>query len=125
MIDVQSYANSAINIINQDILITIRQSIGYQIPDNNGRRQEPLYADPITGFSNIQAVTNEDLMQIDGLNIQGTYKVLYLKGQLFAVVRPEIKGGDLVEFNNQQWLVNQILERWKTWCKVAICLQLP
>ena len=121
-VEIQVPANSAVNVINPDTLVTIRSSTGYTI--GAGMRQEPSYVEA-TGKANLQAISNDKLQHIDGLNLQGTYKVLYLHGQLYAVVRPEIKGGDLVLFNGQNWLVVQLLERWQTWCKALICLQSP
>ena len=54
---------------------------------------------------------------------QGTIRAAYLYGNLAGVVRPDSKGGDLVEFNSQSWLVVKVLETWPDWCKVAIVYQ--
>jgi hypothetical protein len=115
--------NNVTSYVNNNTLISIALSTGYTI--GAGQKQVPTYATPITGYAQIQAVTNEELQHIDGMNLQGTYKVLYLSGQLFAAVRPEELGGDLVTIDGEVWLVTQLLERWSTWCKVFICLQSP
>jgi len=39
-------------------------------------------------------------------------------------VRPLAKGGDLLDFGGQTWLVTAVLETWPDWCKVGVTLQL-
>lgn len=119
--NLRAIANSATQSINHNTPITVKVSSGYTI-DPVTRRQVPAYTVE-TGQANIQALDGKDLKQMDGLNIQGTIRAAYLYGNLAGVVRPDSKGGDLVEFNSQSWLVVKVLETWPDWCKVAIVYQ--
>lgn len=119
--NLRAIANSATQSINPNTPVTVKASSGYTI-DPATRRQVPAYAIE-TGQANIQALDGKDLKQLDGLNIQGTIRAAYLYGNLAGVVRPDSKGGDMVEFNSQSWLVVKVLETWPDWCKVAIVYQ--
>ena len=55
------------------------------------------YADSVTGPAQIQALDANDIKQLDGLNIQGTVRAIYLRGVLAGVVRPDGTGGDLIQ----------------------------
>jgi hypothetical protein len=122
MINVRSSANSATTSVNPNILVTINVSTGYTI--GAGRKQIPTYAPPVTGYAQLQALDGKDLKQLDGLNIEGTIRALYCRGQLAGVIRPDTKGGDTVEIDGKVWLVIKVLESWPTWTKVAIVLQM-
>lgn len=119
--NLRAIANSATQSINPNTPVTVKVSSGYTT-DPATRRQVPAYTIE-TGQANIQALDGKDLKQLDGLNIQGTIRAAYLYGNLAGVVRPDSKGGDLVEFNSQSWLVVKVLETWPDWCKVAIVYQ--
>ena len=119
--NLRAIANAATQSINPNTSVTVKVSSGYTI-DPATRRQGPAYTIE-TGQANIQALDGKDLKQLDGLNIQGTIRAAYLYGNLAGVVRPDSKGGDLVEFNSQSWLVVKVLETWPDWCKVAIVYQ--
>ena len=119
--NLRAIANAATQSINPNKPVTVKVSNGYTI-DPATRRQVPAYTVE-TGQANIQALDGKDLKQLDGLNIQGTIRAAYLYGNLAGVVRPDSKGGDLVEFNSQSWLVVKVLETWPDWCKVAIVYQ--
>lgn len=77
----------------------------------------------------VQALTNKDLRQIEGLNLNGLSHAMYLFGDVQGVVRADNKGGDLVTMldDGTVWLVNLVLENWSPndgWCKVAVTRQL-
>lgn len=82
----------------------------------------------LTVSAQVQALTFRDLQQIDGLNLNGTRRGIYLYGKVQGVNRAENKGGDLVVIaagpNAGVWLVAQVLETWQDWCKVAVTQQL-
>ena len=121
MIDVRSIANTASNVVNSNIYVTLRISDGYTI--GTGRKQEPAYLPDISGVAQMQALDGQDLKQLDGLNIQGKIKALYLTGDLAGVLRTDSKGGDIVIIDGRTWLVVKVLEGWATWTKAAIQLQ--
>lgn len=121
--DLRGIANGVSSTVNPNTLVTVLRSTGYTI--GTGARQIPSYAAPATGPAQIQAIDSVDLKQLDGLNIQGTIRAIYLRGSLAGVVRPQGEGGDLVQFASQSWLVVKVLESWPTWTKAAIVLQGP
>lgn len=121
--NLRALANAATRTINPNTDVTAKISSGYTI-DPVTRKQIPAYT-TTTGQANIQALDGDALKQLDGLNIQGTIRAAYLYGALAGVIRPDSKGGDLMEFHGQSWLVVKVLETWPDWCKVAIAYQGP
>jgi hypothetical protein len=119
--DLRTIANQLSNCINSNISVTLMASTGFTI--GAGQRQQPTYADPVTGFAQVQALDNSELKQLDGISQQTTIRGIYLRGALHGIIRPEQLGGDLVMINGQSWLVVKILETWATWSKAAIVLQ--
>lgn len=121
--DLRSIANSVAGTVNPNIAVSVRRSTGYTI--GAGRKQVPAYAPAVSGFAQMQALDSVDLKQLDGLNIQGTIRAIYLRGKLAGVVRPEGVGGDMIDIGAESWLVAKVLESWPTWTKAAIVLQVP
>lgn len=121
--DLRGIANSVSRAINPNVAVTLRQSSGYTI-DPLTRKQVPSYADT-AGYGNLQALDGDDLRQLDGLNVQGTLRALYLYGDAAGVIRPDQRGGDTVTINGKIWLVVKVLEHWDnpTWAKVALNYQ--
>ena len=121
--DLRGIANGVSSTVNPNELVTILKSTGFTI--GAGAKQIPSYANPITGYAQVQALDGEDLKQLDGLNIQGSVRAIYLRGLLAGVVRPNQTGGDIVQRKNgaETWLVVKVLETWPNWVKAAIVLQ--
>lgn len=121
--DLRGLANGVTGAINPNETVTVLRSTGYTI--GAGAKQVPSYAAPVTGPAQVQALDGNDLKQLDGLNIQGTVRAIYLRGTLAGVVRPNQTGGDIVKRGSpsQDWLVVKVLESWPNWTKAAICLQ--
>jgi len=119
--DLRGIANGVTTAVNPNKTVTVLRSTGYTI--GAGRKQVPSYAAPVSGPGQIQALDANDIKQLDGLNIQGTIRAIYLRGALAGVVRPDGTGGDLVQIDGQNWLVVKVLEGWPTWTKAAIVLQ--
>ncbi len=119
--DLRGIANGVAATVNPNAVVTVLRSTGFTI--GAGRKQVPSYAAPVTGPGQIQALDAVDLKQLDGLNIQGTLKAIYLRGVLAGVVRPDGTGGDIIQIGDQTWLVVKVLEGWPTWTKVAAVLQ--
>ncbi len=120
MIDVRAIANAAIQNINADVQVSIKQSTGYTI--GAGRRQIPTY-NTITGVAQVQALDNKDLIKLEGLKLQGNMRALYLKGALHGILRADSLGNDMVIYAGKLWIVVKVLETWPTWTKVAILEQ--
>lgn len=111
----------AITAVNPDVTVAISESTGYTTSADF--EQVPTYT-TIPAQAQIQALTGKDLKQLDGMNLNGTLRAIYFYGDVEAIVRVMRKGGDLItDSNNNVWLVNQVLETWPDWCKVAVTLQ--
>lgn len=119
--DLRGIANSVSSTVNPNIPITVRASDGYSI--GTGRKQVPAYLPDVNGYGQLQALDGDDLKQLEGLNIQGTIKALYVTGTLAGVIRPNEKGGDIIIIDGQEWLTVKVIEGWANWTKVAIRLQ--
>lgn len=80
-----------------------------------------------TFMGQVQALGYKDLQQVDGLNLNGTRRKIYLFGVSSGVVRSLQKGGDLLtDGNGDVWLVAMVLEQWQHgegWASVAVTLQ--
>lgn len=122
--DLQGLANPVANSVNPNVLVSVQASTGYT-NTGAGYRQVPAYADAVAGFAQVQELTNSELRQVEGMNLQGALKTIYFRGGLFGVIRPDSKGGDLVTIGDQVWLVVKTLELWPTWSKALIVLQEP
>jgi hypothetical protein len=121
--DLRGLANGVTSTINPNETVTVLRSTGYTI--GAGAKQVPAFAAPVTGPAQVQALDANDIKQLDGLNIQGTIRAIYLRGTLAGVVRPNQTGGDIVKRKNEteSWLVVKVLESWPDWTKAAIVLQ--
>jgi hypothetical protein len=120
--DLRSLANRSATMVNPNELVTVLISTGYTT--GAGQKQVPTYAPPVIGPAQIQALDDKDLKLLEGLNIQGYTKAIFLRGILAGVIRPDSKGGDLIQTQDgKSWLVVKILEGWPTWTKAAMVLQ--
>lgn len=126
--DLRGIANGVTSTVNPNETVTVLRSTGFTT--GAGAKQIPSYAAPVTGPGQIQALDADDIKQLDGLNIQGTIRAIYLRGTLAGVVRPNQTGGDLVTIAapapvalRGTWLVVKVLESWPDWTKAAIVLQ--
>lgn len=114
--------SGAIDAVNQRTLMQVQISTGSTTAADG--KQTPTYAPAMTVMGEVQPLTFRDLKQLEGLNLQGSLKAIYLQGHINGIVRPKNKGGDLVtDARGNVWLVNQVLEFWPDWCKVAVTLQ--
>lgn len=126
--DLRGLANGVTTTVNPNETVIVLRSTGFTT--GAGAKQVPSYAAPVTGPGQIQALDADDIKQLDGLNIQGTIRAIYLRGTLAGVVRPNQTGGDLVTIAapapvalRGTWLVVKVLESWPDWTKAAIVKQ--
>ena len=121
--DLRGLANSVTATVNPNQTVTVLRSTGYAI--GAGAKQVPSYAAPVVGPGQVQALDADDIKQLDGLNIQGVIRAIYLRGTLAGVIRPDGTGGDIVKRKNdtETWLVVKVLESWPDWTKAAIVRQ--
>lgn len=126
--DLRGLANNVSNAVNPNVIVSVIASTGATDGTaGNGYKQTPTYAAPVIGPAQIQALDSVDLKQLDGLNLQGVLKAIYLRGALAGVVRPDSKGGDIVTVAAPApaiyigtWLVVKVFESWPLWTKCAI-----
>lgn len=121
--DLRGLANSVTTVVNPNEIVSVLRSTGFTI--GAGARQVPAYATAVDGPGQVQALDADDIKQLDGLNIQGVIRAIYLRGTLAGVVRPDGTGGDLVKRHAgaETWLVVKVLESWPDWTKAAIVKQ--
>jgi hypothetical protein len=113
------------------MLGTWRKSIGWT--KTADFKRVPDYADTANVEMNVQALSNDDLKQMDALNVQGVMRAVFVHADISAVNRTGEQGGDLLRLPTgldpndtlDTWLVTQVLEPWSgQWTKVAATLQL-
>lgn len=75
----------------------------------------------------VQPMTWRDLQMVEGLNLAGERRKIYLHGETDSVVRVQKKGGDLVVIasgvHRGTWLIAQTLEQFPGWVSAAMTLQ--
>jgi hypothetical protein len=121
-VDLHGIVAGVIDAVNPRVLCTLRVSVGYTVDEN--LVQQPAYRDAAGVPCQVQDLTSRDLRQLQGLNIQGSERAIYLEGRLDGVVRPDSKGGDLVVMaDGTVWLTTAVLEAWPDWCKVSVTRQ--
>lgn len=122
--NLHAVVSGAINSVNPFVTGTIQVSTGYST-DAVGR-QTPSYT-IVTAPMQVQALGYRDLQQIDGLNLQGVRRKIYINGRLDGVVRWLAKGGDLITLSEGPetgvWKIAMVLEQYPDWCSVAVTLQ--
>lgn len=127
--NLHALAVGQISAVNPQVPANVRVSNGTYATAADGQRT-PNY-DLVEGVpAQVQSLTYKDLAQLDGINMNGVKRAIYLFGQYDGVVRPKLKGGDLIDIavplpNAGTWLVALVLESWPGcgWCKVAVTLQ--
>lgn len=76
----------------------------------------------------MQALSFDELKQVDGLNIQGEKRAMYVNGDFAGIQRPDNQGGDLITLpDGSKWLIVLVLENWNTtsgWTKFAVTRQM-
>ncbi len=81
----------------------------------------------------VQALTGKYLRHEAFLNVQGVKRVVSMFSDAQGVVKPDAKGGDILQFPearggaSRDWLVVHVMETWTPdaagWCRVGVVLQ--
>lgn len=121
--NLREIANAATSAINPNATVVVYSSTGYTVGDDG--TQVPTYAAAVTLQGQVQALRADELDQLNGLNLVGVVRKLYMSKKLDSVNRPEAKGGDLVIIGGKTWKVVLVFEAWPDWSTVAINEQLP
>jgi hypothetical protein len=123
--NLHSIVSGPISAVNPSMLVSVQVSTG-SAKSSDGTRT-PTYAPAVTVRAQVQPVTFRDIQQLEGLNLQGVRKAIYLNGEIDGLVRVTNQGGDLITFpDGSVWLVVMILEAFSQtagWTKAAITLQ--
>ena len=114
--------SGAISTVNPRQIVTLRVSTGSVT--NADFTRTPTYASPVQMYGQVQALTTNDLRQLDNLNLTNVSRSVYLSGSVDGVDRKHAKGGDLLTIGGDVWLVVHVLEQWPDWVKVAVAQQL-
>lgn len=116
-------ASPYIGAVNPNISVSMQQSAGYTIASDG--TQIPSYAAPVMLLGQVQELTIRDLQKLDGMNIQGAQRKIYLNGAWNPVVRSTGQGGDLATLPDATiWLVVATLELWPDWVCIAVTRQI-
>jgi hypothetical protein len=126
-VNLHAIAGPAIRGVNPDIRATLRRATGYTTAADGSRT--PTYSDiPVT--VQMQALSFQDIQMLDGLQINGERRAVYMSGMLDSLDRGRGTGGDLLIFPSGSkwpfgttWLVAYVLETWPDWCHAAVTLQ--
>lgn len=112
----------AIGAVNPQVWVSIQVSAGYTTRDDG--TQIPVYLRAVRRLAQLQPMSNRDLRQVEGINLQGNPQSIYIQGKVDGLLRVDKKGGDLITTDDGKvWLVVQPLEQWPDWCKVVVTLQ--
>lgn len=114
-------ANSAIRRVNPNIPAILKKYAGETI--GAGRKPVPSYLPDQDVTIQLQPLSKEDLQHIDGMNLQGLIKAIYVNGNYFSVQREMEQGGDIFVINGEEWLVVAPVELWPDWCRLVVNLQ--
>lgn len=114
--------SGAIATVNPFTTATIQASAGSTTNPDGSR--SPSYAAPVTASVQKQALTQQDIYQLEGLGIQGVHTKIYLNGNWSGIIRADQKGGDIITLaDGTIWLVTAVLEQWPDWTAVAVTRQ--
>ncbi|CAK8737719.1 hypothetical protein SODG_005950 [Sodalis praecaptivus] len=111
-------ASRAIGRVNPLIEARVRRASGWTA--SPGARQKPQYQPDQRVSIQFQPLSSDDLQHVDGLNLQGIVKSIYVDGNFYGAVRREQIGGDLFLVNGETWLVEQAIELWPDWCRLLV-----
>src|ERR1035437_5236759 len=94
--------------VNPPLLAHIQPAIGdTTLP--NGKRV-PKYGAVNNVWVQVQALQYNDIMQTNGLNMQGRRQAMYITGDYAGLVRATEQGGDLITLpDGSKWLVVMVL----------------
>ena len=124
--NLRGLANKYTRLTNNNIQVNWVQSTGY-VTNDAGKRVPTSIT--LTVDAQVQALSTSDLQHIDGLNITGVMRTVYLYGNAAGVLRADQIGGDILRFPEvpngtiRNWLITQVVETWSDWCHVIVTLQ--
>lgn len=125
--NLNALVSGIIAVVNPQLICQYQSSTGYTVADNGTGAQIPSYASPVEVRAQVQPLSSTDIRMMDGLNLQGNFRAMYIDANWQGISRPNVKGGDLVTLpDGTLWLVSTVLEAWSAsagWTKVAVTQQ--
>ena len=119
--NLRQIANNATRSINPNIGAVLKKYAGETM--GPGRKPQPSYLPDQEITIQLQPLSKGELQHVDGLNIQGLVKAIYVNGNYFSVQREKEQGGDIFVINGEKWLVVEPIELWPDWCRLIVNLQ--
>lgn len=123
--NLHSIVAGGIGVINPFVPCKLQINRGYTTAIDGTR--SPVYDAAVTVMCQIQPLQSlqfGDLQRLDGLNLQGERRAVYLKGRWEGEIRFDNKGSDLITLpDGSVWLIAIIIEAWPTWTRMAIVRQ--
>lgn len=92
--NLQNIAVGAIAAVNPQVSSVIKVSTGSTTSPSG--LPTPTYRTVVGVPVQVQPMTYKDLVQVEGLNLNGTKRGIYVNGRVDGLVRVERKGGDLI-----------------------------
>lgn len=124
--NLHSIVSPYISTINPNQQVIINFSTGNYKTLSDGTKIAVSSA-PVYAQAQIQPLTFTDLQQLNGMNITGARRAIYLNGDVESIQRVSQKGGDVITFpDGTVWLTVLVLENWAMidgWVKIAVTLQ--
>lgn len=130
-LNLHAIVRGAITTVNPDTLAQYLASTG--ATGSVGGKRTPTYAAAVPLLIQVQPLSRGDTRHLEGLNIQGVGRSVFLYGNAQAVVRNLQIGGDLFQFPqfagqaNSTWLVVAADGPWNVpqggWTKILVILQ--
>lgn len=114
-------ASGLIGTVNPFINVTLK--IFLRETEDAYGKVTPEYDESILS-AQLQPLSWKDLQHLDGMNITGVQKKLYINGNFSAVNRITGSGGDFVLIGEEKWMIPTVLELWPDWCCLALRRQL-
>ena len=122
--NLRSIANGLTQAINPNKIAIGRRFQGVTV--GAGRIESPSYYPDEKITVQLQPLSYGDIKHMDGMNIQGIVKSLYINSaSYYAVDRKMTKGGDLFIIDGSTWLLVDMIEQWSEsgWTRVIINLR--
>lgn len=135
-LNLRAIANNAIQGVNPDVIVTIMRSTGSTT--NAAGQRTPTY-EPMSARAQVQPTSYNDRVTLDGLNIQGVSRIVYLEAAVTGIIRIDKVGGDQIVFPanlmpedrpdpvtgaQKVWQVTAVLEAYASgWRKCSCTMQ--
>lgn len=113
-----------ISAVNPCIQAILRASSGSETLPSG--RVTPEYTEVLITIQ-VQAANSEDLQQVANLNQSTDARSVYVYGHIKGLDRAHQFGGDILVFDDSEWLVVGQPEQWGSgeWCKLIVVRQIP